>query len=134
MIILEKLNNHELDKDSLDSKFEQNSALKTAWLNYKKTFHDIKETIDGEDVLVESRATVPSELFFWKYYRRYATKSKEFYKHLPGIVTGVGIIATFAGLLFGLLAFDPAGDPAKVQDSLALLLRGVGEKHFLHQV
>lgn len=51
----------------------------------------------------------------------------EFYKHLPGIITGVGIIATFAGLLFGLLAFDPAGDPAKVQDSLGLLLGGVSE-------
>ena len=124
---LEKLNNYELDKDSLDSKFEQNSALKTAWLNYKKTFHDIKETIDGEDVLVESRATVPSELFFSENTIVDTPLKVEFYKHLPGIVTGVGIIATFAGLLFGLLAFDPAGDPAKVQDSLALLLRGVGE-------
>lgn len=43
------------------------------------------------------------------------------------MITGFGIIATFTGLLFGLLAFDPAGDPSKVQDSLTLLLKGVGE-------
>jgi putative membrane protein len=40
-------------------------------------------------------------------------------------MTGIGIIGTFGGLLIGLSAFDPAGDPANVQNSLALLLHGV---------
>jgi hypothetical protein len=95
-------------------------------LNYKNSFHDIYETVDGEDVLVSSRATVSSDVFFSKL-SLWIPLRVEFYKHLPGIITGVGIIATFAGLLFGLLAFDPAGDPAKVQDSLGLLLGGVSE-------
>ncbi|MFX2256018.1 anti-phage ZorAB system protein ZorA [Acinetobacter variabilis] len=115
------------NKHSLDEKFENNTPLKHAWLNYKKSLHDIYETVDGEDVLGSSRATVSSDVFFSQSVIVDTPLRVEFYKHLPGIITGVGIIATFAGLLFGLLAFDPAGDPAKVQDSLGLLLGGVSE-------
>lgn len=119
--------NSSLNKHSLDAKFENDAPLKHAWLNYKNSFHDIYETLDGEDVLVSSRATVSSDVFFSQAVIVDTPLRVEFYKHLPGIITGVGIIATFAGLLFGLLAFDPAGDPAKVQDSLGLLLGGVSE-------
>lgn len=115
------------DKKLLDTKFEDSLILKNAWLSYKNTFHDIHETVDGEDVLRDSRATAPSEIFFTESVIVDTPLKVEFYRHLPGIVTSVGIIATFAGLLLGLLAFDPAGDPDKVQDSLALLLTGVGE-------
>lgn len=119
--------NSSLNKNSLDAKFENDTPLNHAWLNYKNSFHDIYETVDGEDVLVSSRATVSSDVFFSQSVIVDTPLRVEFYKHLPGIITGVGIIATFAGLLFGLLAFDPAGDPAKVQDSLGLLLGGVSE-------
>ena len=119
--------NSSLNKNSLDAKFENDKPLNHAWLNYKNSFHDIYETLDGEDVLVSSRATVSSDVFFSQAVIVDTPLRVEFYKHLPGIITGVGIIATFAGLLFGLLAFDPAGDPAKVQDSLGLLLAGVSE-------
>lgn len=119
--------NSSLNKNSLDAKFENDTPLNHAWLNYKNSFHDIYETLDGEDVLVSSRATVSSDVFFSQAVIVDTPLRVEFYKHLPGIITGVGIIATFAGLLFGLLAFDPAGDPAKVQDSLGLLLAGVSE-------
>lgn len=119
--------NSSLNKHSLDAKFENDTPLNHAWLNYKNSLHDIYETVDGEDVLVSSRATVSSDVFFSQAVIVDTPLRVEFYKHLPGIITGVGIIATFAGLLFGLLAFDPAGDPAKVQDSLGLLLAGVSE-------
>ena len=125
---LKKVEEHSgFNKNSLDSIFENGTPLKHAWLNYKNSFHDIYETVDGEDVLVSSRATVSSDVFFSQAVIVDTPLRVEFYKHLPGIITGVGIIATFAGLLFGLLAFDPAGDPAKVQDSLGLLLAGVSE-------
>lgn len=83
--------------------------------------------IDGESVIDHSRATVPSEMFFTESIVVDIPLKVDFYKHLPGMITGVGIIVTFAGLLIGLLAFDPAGNPDKVQDSLTLLLKGVGE-------
>ncbi|MGP9688889.1 anti-phage ZorAB system protein ZorA [Psychrobacter sp. AOP22-C1-C5] len=125
---LDKLNdNSNLDKDSLDVKFDGNPSLKQAWISYKKTFHDTYETVDGEAKVAYSRATVPSEVFFTESIVVDIPLKVDFYKHLPGIITGVGIIVTFLGLLIGLLAFDPAGNPDKVQDSLALLLTGVAE-------
>lgn len=116
-----------VSKNVLDHVFDNSIPLKHAWLNYKHSFHDHYEVIDGTDVLSSSRATVSSDVFFSQSVIVDTPLRVEFYKHLPGIITGVGIIATFAGLLFGLLAFDPAGDPEKVQDSLGLLLGGVSE-------
>lgn len=115
------------DKDSLDASFTDDPVLSQAWLNYKQTLHDIHEVIDGESVREHSRATVPSEIFFTESIVVDIPLKVDFYKHLPGIITGIGIIATFIGLLSGLLAFDPAGNPDKVQDSLDLLLNGVAE-------
>ncbi|MEC5210904.1 putative membrane protein [Psychrobacter sp. PL15] len=125
---IDKLNEgSNVDKDSLDANFVDNPSLEQAWKNYKKTFHDIYETEDGEANIVHSRATVPSDVFFTESIIVDIPLKVDFYKHLPGLITGIGIIATFAGLLMGLWAFDPAGDPDKVQDSLALLLTGVAE-------
>ena len=127
--LLDELKNIDSDvnKDLLDSKFEDNTPLKRAWLSYKKTFHDICKVVDGEAVPLRSLATVPSEVFFTESIIVDTPLKVDFYRHLPGLLTGVGIIATFAGLLMGLWAFDPAGDPDKVQDSLSLLLNGVAE-------
>lgn len=125
---LDSLNdNSNIDKGLLDASFEDTLYLKQAWSNYKKTFHDIYEAVDGEDIVVHSRATVPSEVFFTESIIIDTPLKVDFYKHLPGMITGIGIIVTFAGLLIGLLAFDPAGNPEKVQESLTLLLKGVGE-------
>ena len=112
---------------ALDHVFANSVPLKHAWLNYKHSFHNSYEVVDGEDILKASRATVSSDVFFSQSVIVDTPLRVEFYKHLPGIITGVGIIATFAGLLCGLLAFDPAGNPEKVQDSLGLLLGGVSE-------
>lgn len=125
--LISKFKNKEIDRNKLDSEFNDSSYLENAWLSYKKTFHHKYDVIDGEEVLTDSRSTVPSEMFFSENVIVDTPLQVEFYKHLPGIVTGVGIIFTFLGLLVGLFAFDPAGDPAKVQDSLALLLGSVGE-------
>jgi len=119
--------NSKVNKNLLDDSFADHKPLKQAWDSYKKTFHDIYETVDGEDKVVDSLTTVSSEAFFTESVIVDIPLEVDFYKHLPGIITGVGIIATFIGLLFGLLAFDPGGNPEKVQDSLALLLTGVAE-------
>ena len=49
----------------------------------------------------------------------------EFFKHLPGILTGLGIIGTFLGLLQGLRAFRITEDTQVVRASLEALLQGV---------
>lgn len=114
-------------KHVLDEIFSEDGELKHAWENYKNSLHDIREEVDGESKIIASRSTVSSDAFFSQIAIIDTPLKVDFYKHIPGIITGVGIIATFVGLLFGLLAFDPAGDPSKVQNSLALLLGGVGE-------
>ncbi|MFW2096481.1 anti-phage ZorAB system protein ZorA [Acinetobacter sp. ULE_I057] len=119
--------NFQESKNSLNSLLSANPTLKHAWENYKNSLHDIREEVDGEFQIISSRSTVSSDMFFSQIAIIDTPLKVDFYKHIPGIITGVGIIATFLGLLFGLLAFDPAGDPAKVQSSLALLLGGVGE-------
>lgn len=119
--------NFQESKNSLKSLLSANPTLKHAWENYKNSLHDIREEVDGEFQIISSRSTVSSDMFFSQIAIIDTPLKVDFYKHIPGIITGVGIIATFLGLLFGLLAFDPAGDPAKVQSSLALLLGGVGE-------
>jgi hypothetical protein len=49
----------------------------------------------------------------------------EFFRNLPGVFTGIGIIGTFGGLISGLRAFQISQDPAVVQRSLETLLTGV---------
>lgn len=49
----------------------------------------------------------------------------EFFRNLPGVFTGIGIIGTFSGLISGLRAFQISQDPSVVQRSLESLLSGV---------
>ena len=52
-----------------------------------------------------------------------------YFKHLPGILTGIGIIGTFAGLLFGLSNFD-SSSPDTMAQSVNLLLSGVRDAFY----
>lgn len=54
----------------------------------------------------------------------------EFFKHLPGILTGLGIIGTFCGLIKGLMPLETGNalsDPATTQILVGALLKDVGE-------
>lgn len=55
----------------------------------------------------------------------------EFYKHLPGILTGLGIIGTFSGLIQGLTHFDVSTNPEAVRISLRNLILGVGHAFYV---
>ncbi|MFH7228847.1 hypothetical protein ACHWFR_26855, partial [Klebsiella pneumoniae] len=86
--LISKFKNKEIDRNKLDSEFNDPSYLENAWLSYKKTFHHIYEIIDGEEILIDSRSTVPSEVFFSENVIVDIPLQVEFYKHLPGIITG----------------------------------------------
>ena len=96
-----------------------------AWQMYQQTLHDSYKQIDGENQLVSTRSTVPSGYFFEQSTLVDTPLKVDFYKHLPGIITGLAIVATFSGLFIGLWSFDPAGDPANIQASLKALLQSV---------
>jgi hypothetical protein len=54
------------------------------------------------------RSTLTSDFYFSKEAVVDSYINAEFFKHLPGILTGVGIIGTFSGLIWGLRQFDSA--------------------------
>lgn len=101
-----------------DSKFVH------AWQEYAETLHDQYEVQDGERVLVRTRATTGAGYFFSPQSMVETPLATEFYKHLPGILTGIGIIGTFFGLMMGLYHFDPS-TPEQVSSSVAQLLKDV---------
>lgn len=100
------------------------SALEHSWLEFEETLHDQCEIFDGESRVSRIRATAPASYFFSGQKIIETPLRTEYFKHLPGILTGIGIIGTFAGLMLGLYNFDPS-DPSKVQESVASLIRDV---------
>lgn len=74
-----------INTEDLDKSFSKNDSLKQAWDNYKRTFHDVYETVDGEDVRINSLTTVPSEVFFTESIVVDIPLKVDFYKHLPPV-------------------------------------------------
>ncbi|MFD2365474.1 anti-phage ZorAB system protein ZorA [Pseudoduganella sp. GCM10020061] len=94
------------------------------WSEFQETLHDQNTIIDGEPVVVRSRATISASHYFSPQSIVDTPLHTEYFKHLPGILTGLGIIGTFFGLMLGLSEFDP-GAPEKVQASVSGLIRDV---------
>lgn len=98
--------------------------LKHLWDEYEDTLHELKKAGNGELSLTEVRATVPAEMFFTREVLVDSRLFDDFTRHLPGVLTGLGIIGTFAGLLEGLGKFD-ASNTATAVAGLKPLLDGV---------
>lgn len=94
------------------------------WDEYADTLHELKKAGNGALVLTEVRATLPAEMFFTRDVLVDSRLFDEFTRHLPGVLTGLGIIGTFAGLLEGLAQFD-ASSTATAVAGLKPLLDGV---------
>ncbi|MEF5063565.1 type I Zorya anti-phage system protein ZorA1 [Escherichia coli] len=107
----------------LQSLFVQ-PELKHAWNEFEESLHSQYEQENGEEKIVRIRATAPSASFFSEQQLVDIPLNTEFFKHLPGILTGVGIIGTFYGLMIGLNHFDPS-TPEQVSSSVNNLLRDV---------
>lgn len=102
----------------------KHSVFAHNWSEYHETLHDQFDYGQVERTVTRSRATVPSSYFFSTQSIVDTPLQTEYFRHLPGIATGLGIIGTFAGLILGLFHFDPA-TPERVQESVAALIRDV---------
>lgn len=98
--------------------------LKHAWNEFEESLHPQSEQEGGEEKIVRIRATAPSSSYFSEQQLVDIPLNTEFFKHLPGILTGVGIIGTFYGLMIGLNHFDPS-TPEQVTSSVNNLLHDV---------
>lgn len=94
------------------------------WDEYDDTLHELKKASNGTTAVTEVRATVPAEMFFTREVLVDSRMFDDFTRHLPGVLTGLGIIGTFAGLLDGLGKFD-ASTTATAVAGLKPLLDGV---------
>jgi len=94
------------------------------WDEYSDTLHELKRASNGELSVTEIRATVPAETYFTRDVLVDSRLLDDFSRHVPGVLTGLGIIGTFAGLLDGLANFNPSSPEAAVA-GLKPLMNGV---------
>ena len=112
--------------------FAVDRRLAHLWSQYQDTLHEQTEDRDGQVKVVAVRSTVPAEAFFNSQYVVDARLRTEFFRHLPGIFTGVGIIGTFSGLIGGLSRFRAFGGASATADSSAAIRGDV--ENLLHEV
>ena len=89
------------------------------WTEYSETLHP-QRVDDGTGVMRINRwrATTLAETFFSEHALVDSPLKTEFYKHVPGILTGLGIIGTFSGLIMGLIDFNVSINPTQAQAEL----------------
>ena len=95
------------------------------WREYTQTLHLQRLRDNSGKKSVVYRASVPAESFFSTQSLVDIPMRVEFFRHLPGILTGTGIVSTFAGILLGLTEFNPTVDPEQVTHQLKALFTGV---------
>jgi len=116
-----------LDLDRVRTQVMVSEALQHAWDEYRDTLHGQKQpTATGTMEVSRWRATSMANGFFTDQSLIEAPLRTEFYKHLPGILTGLGIIGTFSGLIIGLQGFKVTDDAQVVRRSLETLILSVG--------
>lgn len=113
--------------------------LQHLWSEYAETLHPQKDQkqLDefGQPKIIRYRATAMAEVFFAEQALVETPLRTAFYKHLPGILTGLGIIGTFSGLINGLQIFDATNpNPDVIKKSLDDLIHAVGHAFIVSAV
>ena len=120
-----------VDLSDIESKVADDPQLSSLWAEYSKALDKRNELPDPVSSRARRwRASALAETFFSDYALVDSPLRSDFYKHVPGILTGLGIIGTFSGLINGLIHFD-VSDPATTQAQLSLLVHTVGQAFFV---
>lgn len=115
---------------SLEQIFLKAGVLEHLWREYADSLH--KQLVEGQAMRL--RSTLPASVVFRPEILVDIPLRTDFFKHLPGLFTGVGIIGTFYGLLIGLQSFVVSENPVIVRASLTRLLHGVSEAFLVSAV
>lgn len=111
-------------RSELDAIFSGTHA-EHAWREFEETLHNQSHAVGGQRRVADVRATVPAEEFINLETTVDPRIGAEYFKHLPGLFTGLGIVGTFSGLIQGLLGFKPNLDADALKLSLASLFEHV---------
>ena len=109
-------NNKGCNPKELNSIFSKQPLLHI-WNEYSDTLHPMRVAVGVQGNVVEFRSSMPAEMMFTKESLVDGPLFDDFWRHLPGILTGLGIIGTFAGLLHGLSNFRLAIVPSSTGGS-----------------
>ncbi|MBF0192557.1 MAG: anti-phage defense ZorAB system ZorA [Magnetococcales bacterium] len=121
-----KFANNIVNLEAIRTIFATRPRLLHVWNEYTETLHkQQQEDAQGNLFATRWRATTMAEAYFSEHALVDSPLKTEFYKHLPSILTGLGIIGTFSGLIEGLAAFNVSIDPTMVQTSLSNLMQSV---------
>ncbi|MBF0399858.1 MAG: hypothetical protein HQL90_03735 [Magnetococcales bacterium] len=96
------------------------------WQEYAETLH--RQTLPArpdQPSQVCYRSTVAAETIFSTQALVDLPMRVEFFRHLPGILTGAGIVSTFAGILLGLSQFNPSVEAQQIAYQLKNLFGGI---------
>lgn len=116
-----------IELDRITEQVMVSPELRHCWAEYRDTLHGQKSpSATGMLEVSRWRATSMANLFFTEQTLIDGPLRAEFFKHLPGILTGLGIIGTFTGLIMGLKGFEVSADAEIARKSLEALLGSVG--------
>lgn len=107
--------------------FANEKTLLGLWKEFAKTLHEQRDVRNGELQTTAVYSTVTADAYFNPETVFEGPINSEFFKHLPGVLTGFGIIGTFVGLIEGLRHFASIqlGNPQETQLGLQNLMNSV---------
>ena len=116
-----------LDLAAVERLIEHDADMARLWDEFNQALEVLGRLESGSQSVARAwQATSPAEHFFDAQWVVDSPLRTDFFRHVPGILTGVGIIGTFVGLILGLMHFD-VRDPEQVQMQLSALVQTVGQ-------
>jgi hypothetical protein len=119
-------NGGRLDLSNIEQLAHNDPHLAPLWSEYTQAIEALQPLETSANPTTGPwQATSPAENHFTEHALVDSPLRSNFYKHMPGLLTGVGIIGTFTGLIAGLIGFD-VSQPDRVQAELSQLVQTVG--------
>ena len=115
-----------VDLSNIEQLAENDPQLAQVWREYSQALESLQQLESSAATTAGKwQASSHADLYFTEQALVDTPLQSNFYKHIPGILTGVGIIGTFTGLIAGLIGFD-VSNPERVQAELSQLVQTVG--------
>ena len=119
-------NGGRVDLSHIEERAQSDPALAQLWADYNQALEALQPLeMAAQNTTGLWQANSHAENHFTEQALVDSPLRSNFYKHVPGILTGVGIIGTFTGLIAGLIGFD-VSQPERVQTALSQLVQTVG--------